>query len=86
MSNEDILPSFSDREREILSMLIMGVTNKEISKRLNLNQKTISVYRHKILSRLKINNRIELLRLAAERQLIDMGWNMNDPGTTEKQE
>ena len=52
----------STREKEILQLLIAGLSNKEIASRLFLSELTIKTHRKNIMSKLGAHNLAELLR------------------------
>ncbi|TKB29235.1 MAG: response regulator transcription factor, partial [Mesorhizobium sp.] len=59
------------REREILTLVAAGLSNKRIGLRLNLHEKTIKHHMTRILAKLNVSNRTEAamtLRDATERR------------------
>jgi NarL family two-component system response regulator LiaR len=60
----------TERERQVLTLLVDGMTNKEIAAQLNLSHGTIRVYVSKILSKLSVTNRTEAATLALQNNLI----------------
>jgi len=56
------------REREVLRLLINGKSNKEIALILGISPKTVSVHRTNIMTKLGVQNTVELLRFAANDQ------------------
>ena len=52
----------SSREKEILQLLIAGLSNKEIAARLFLSELTIKTHRKNIMSKLDAHNLADLLR------------------------
>jgi two-component system invasion response regulator UvrY len=63
--------SLSDREYQVMCMLALGKTVKEIAGELSLSIKTISTYRTRILAKTSIKNNSELMRYAVENELVD---------------
>ncbi|AFM00385.1 response regulator containing a CheY-like receiver domain and an HTH DNA-binding domain [Desulfitobacterium dehalogenans ATCC 51507] len=59
----------SKREREVLGYLARGYTYKEIAELLYLSVRTIETYRMRIMNKLQINNRFELVEYAIEHQI-----------------
>jgi DNA-binding NarL/FixJ family response regulator len=53
----------SAREREVLSFLIEGLSNKEIADRLNISPATVRNHVHSIFEKTDMSNRVELTRL-----------------------
>jgi two-component system nitrate/nitrite response regulator NarL len=54
----------TSREREVVSAVAEGLSNKEIGRRLNLSEGTVKVHLHNIYSRLGVKNRTALVVLA----------------------
>ena len=54
----------STREAEVLKLLCVGRKNKEISKELNINEKTVSTYKARLMRKLKVTNLIDLVNQA----------------------
>jgi DNA-binding NarL/FixJ family response regulator len=62
--NERLYRKLSDREIEVLRFLSDGKKNKEISKILELNEKTISTYKQRLLTKLNVTNLVDLVNKA----------------------
>ncbi|MGV6826314.1 MAG: response regulator [bacterium] len=60
----------TQRERDILTALKDGLSNKDIAARLSLSEKTIKHYMTQVLSKLGVKNRVEAA-LMAEREGIE---------------
>jgi len=60
----------TEREREVLALLVDGLTNREIAERLTLSPATVRVYVSNILSKLGAKNRTEAASLALQHNLI----------------
>ena len=54
----------STREAEVLKLLTIGRKNKEISKELNINEKTVSTYKARLMRKLKVTNLVDLVSQA----------------------
>ena len=54
----------SGREREVLSLIAEGRTNREIGQRLFISQKTVGVHVGNILSKLAVSGRVEAAAVA----------------------
>jgi len=63
--------TLSDREHQVLCMLGLGKTVKEIAKELSLSIKTVSTYRSRVLQKMQMSNNAELIRYALENRLAD---------------
>ncbi len=61
--------SLTDRESEILRLIALGYSNKEIAASLSLSVKTIEVHKANAMRKLNITSRIDLVRYA-----IFQGW------------
>lgn len=53
----------SKREREILDLLVSGLTNKQIANELHLSLRTVETHRNNILGKMESGSFLELLRL-----------------------
>lgn len=60
----------TDREREILALLVEGKTNKDIAEILTLSPGTVRFHVSNILSKLGVNNRTEAVSLALQKGLV----------------
>jgi len=56
--------SLSERELQVLMLIMAGHKVMDISEQLSLSPKTISTYRHRLYEKLGVANEIELTRLA----------------------
>ncbi|MBA2717987.1 MAG: response regulator transcription factor [Chloroflexi bacterium] len=54
----------SRREREVLSLMAEGRTNREIGERLFISQKTVGVHVGNILAKLRVSGRVEAAAVA----------------------
>ena len=54
----------STREVEVLKMLASGKRNKEVAQGLNLNEKTVSTYKARLMKKLNVDNLVDLLQQA----------------------
>jgi DNA-binding NarL/FixJ family response regulator len=63
--------TLSDREYEVLCMIALGKTVKEIADKLSLSVKTISTYRARILEKMKMKNNAELTHYVIREGLTD---------------
>ena len=63
--------SLSDREFEVMRLLVEGLGPSEIGERLHLSVKTVSTHKTRILEKLGVGSTAELVRYALEHKLID---------------
>jgi DNA-binding NarL/FixJ family response regulator len=59
------------REREVLTLIADGDTNREIADTLVISVKTVERHRENIMAKLDIHNRVELVRYAIKKGMID---------------
>lgn len=58
------------REREVLSLLVKGLTNAGIAERLGISRSTVKAHVSNILSKLSVSNRMEAIALAIQHGLV----------------
>ncbi len=75
----DPLEGLSERERELLRLLALGHTNREIGEQLFLSVRAIEVNRAKLLQKLGIETRPELVRFAIANGIIESGSEESSP-------
>jgi len=61
--------SLSEREREVLTLMVEGLNNVEIAERLTIARSTVKFHVSSILSKLGVSSRIEAVRLALQNGL-----------------
>ena len=59
----------SSREVEVLKFLASGKRNKEVAEGLNLNEKTVSTYKARLMKKLNVDNLVDLLQQAKALEL-----------------
>lgn len=62
--------SLSDREFEVMRLLVEGLGPTEIGERLHLSVKTVSTHKTRILDKLNLRSTAELVRYAMEHRLL----------------
>ena len=67
--NEDPFSSLTEREKEVLTLLGEGLSNREIGERLHLSEKTIKHYMTNVLGKLHVKSRLEAALLAQKHGL-----------------
>jgi len=73
--NKSSYESLTDREQEILKMLVSGYSTREIGSELFISFKTVENHKASIMSKLKCKNMVELMRFALETGLVDLSAN-----------
>ncbi len=71
-TDEDPYGSLTAREREILKLIADGHTSREIAAELFIGLKTVLGHRLKIMQKLDLHNRTELIKYAMRKGLITM--------------
>ena len=62
--------NLTPREREVLALLVEGLTNAKIAERLVVSQSTVKFHVSSILSKLEAGNRAEAVALAVQHHLV----------------
>ncbi len=62
--------NLTEREEEVLKLTAEGYSNTEIAGRIYLSPKTVDTYRQRIMEKLGLHHRAELVRYALERGLL----------------
>lgn len=61
----------SEREREVLKYLALGHTNHDIAELLHISVKTVETYKTRVMEKLDLRKRAELVRYAMENGIIN---------------
>ena len=67
---EDPLDKLTEREREVLAHTVEGFSSSEIGKKLFISPKTVDTYRSRIMEKLGLHHRSELVRFALQKGLL----------------
>jgi DNA-binding NarL/FixJ family response regulator len=68
---EDVYDRLSEREKEVLLLAAVGNTNREIARILHLSEQTVHNYRATVMEKLGFHDRVELLKYAIRRGVVD---------------
>jgi len=66
------LDTLSARERQVLELVAQGFNNQQIAEKLNLSHKTVARHRERIMSKLKMHSRTELVKFAIRTGLVSL--------------
>ena len=66
----DDYEQLSEREREVLKLLALGYTAGQAADKLTLSPKTIETYRTRIMQKLNLHSRVDLVQYALARGLL----------------
>lgn len=64
------------RQREILRLVALGHTNREIGGTLDISVRTVEVHRFNLMRRLNVRNVAQLLRQALQQNLLPRNFGM----------
>ena len=70
---EHMHEALSDREFEVLRLLVAGKRVKEIAEAMGLSPKTVSTYRSRVLEKMHMESNADLVQYAIQERLIDPG-------------
>lgn len=59
----------SDRERQVMNLLVQATAPKSIAKQLGISPKTVDFHRHNLLAKLKCDSVSELIRFSLQNEL-----------------
>ncbi|WP_122278143.1 response regulator transcription factor [Pseudomonas syringae group genomosp. 3] len=58
--------NITGRERDVIRLLVGGLTNKQIGQHLGISHNTVRDHMSSVFGKLKVRNRVELVILAAD--------------------
>ncbi|TAK34998.1 MAG: response regulator transcription factor [Chloroflexota bacterium] len=67
---KDSFEALSEREREVLMLTAQGFTGQEIGERLSLSCNTVQTYRRRLMEKLNLQSRAELVHYALRKGLL----------------
>lgn len=68
---QDSYETLSEREREVLKLCAIGYTSAQIADQLIISPKTVETYRTRIMQKLTMHNRVDLVKYALSRGLLN---------------
>lgn len=63
--------TLSPRERQIITMVVQGLSSAKIGSQLHLSPKTVATYRSRLMRKLGVHDLPSLVRLAIHQELVD---------------
>jgi DNA-binding NarL/FixJ family response regulator len=64
-------PLVSDREKEVVQLVVQGFRNREIAEKLFISEQTVKNHLHNIFDKLGVSDRLELALYAIHHSLVD---------------
>ena len=62
-------PTLTERQREVLALLVQGKTMKEVAAILKITPRTVAFHKYRIMTRLGVSSNAELIRYAIRRRI-----------------
>jgi two-component system, NarL family, response regulator NreC len=72
--NSDTFNLLSDREKEVLTLIAKGFSNKEIAEQLVISVKTVETHKGNLAEKLQMKTRPELVEYALKKGLLGYGF------------
>lgn len=66
----DAYSTLTNREREVLHLVLEGYTNMQIAEQLVISHRTVEIHRSNMMHKLGVKNKIELIRYAVRRNIL----------------
>jgi two-component system response regulator NreC len=70
-AGESLDERLSPREIQVLRLTALGYTSRQAADKLHLSPKTVDTYRARVMAKLELDNRVDLVRYALERGLLE---------------
>jgi two-component system, NarL family, response regulator NreC len=67
---EDLYETLTDREKQVLRLVALGLSNKEVADSLRISVKTAMTHREHLMEKLSLRNRTELIKFAIKKGVI----------------
>ena len=69
---QDPYQQLTDREREVLKLVVEGYTSREIGELLVVSPKTVDYYKTRLMNKLNIRNKTDLIKFAIRKRVITL--------------
>jgi len=63
-------PTLTERQKEVLALLVKGNTMREVATILKISPRTVAFHKHRMMSALKISSSSELILYAIRRSML----------------
>jgi two-component system response regulator NreC len=70
-ARQESAEALTPREGEVLKLIVQGYTNRQIGQELNISTRTVEGHRANLSDKIGLHSRVELVRYARERGLIE---------------
>lgn len=70
-SDEEVVEPLTPRETEVLRLIALGYTNRQIAEKLTISMRTVETHRANLMDKLGLRSRVALVRYAREHELLD---------------
>jgi DNA-binding NarL/FixJ family response regulator len=71
-TGDELYQSLTDREKQVLKLVAEGNSNKEVAQLLGISVKTAMSHRERVMQKLDIHNRTELVKFALKQGVIKL--------------
>jgi DNA-binding NarL/FixJ family response regulator len=68
----DLLDELTDKELEVIQLLSRGMSNREMAQELHITESTVKARFVKVMTKLGVRDRVQILVTAVERGLVDL--------------
>ncbi len=62
-------PTLTERQKEVLALLVKGNTMREVAAILKITQRTVAFHKYRIMEKLEISSNAELIRYAIKHRI-----------------
>jgi DNA-binding CsgD family transcriptional regulator len=62
-------PTLTERQQEVLALLVKGNTMREVAVILKITQRTVAFHKYRIMEKLEISSNAELIRYAVKHKI-----------------